>query len=418
MPLYRRIQLKECDRVWINVNLATFSPPLTDAYGSRYRCALGISNGKIACIENMSSVTATRLPYDVIDGHNGWMTPGLIDCHTHLVFGGHRAQEFEQRLKGVSYEKIAAEGGGILATARATRVRSKEQLIKATLPRLKALTREGVTTVEIKSGYGLSLKGEIKILEVARALTNLYPIKVIRTLLVASTLPPEYAGRSDDYIDMICHQLIPEVADRSLADFVDIHCEEGSFNLSQRELIFQAAIDCSLPTRCHAEQFSANGGASLAARMKASSCDHLQYITEQGVADMASSGAVAVLLPGSYYFLRSTNPPPVDLLRKYQVPMALATDTNPGTSPLASIRMMMNMGCILFQLTPAEALAGVTIEAAKALNIDNQYGSIAEGKVADLCLWDIEHPNELAYQLGHCPLQQRIIDGNIIDIKN
>ncbi|WP_153301358.1 imidazolonepropionase [Endozoicomonas arenosclerae] len=415
MTMHRVIQLKECDRVWINVNLATFDPALSDPYGSIHRCALGIHNGKIARIESMASVTATRLPFDVTDGHNGWLTPGLIDCHTHLIFGGHRAQEFELRLKGVPYEQIAAQGGGILATARATRVRSKEQLIKSALPRLKALTAEGVTLVEIKSGYGLNLVDEIKMLEVARELNNRHTVKVINTLLVASALPPEFAGRTDEYVDMICQKLIPEVAEKKLAAAVDIHCENAAFTMAHRARIFQSAIDHGLPTKCHTEQFSESGGASLAAHMNALSCDHLQHITEQSIADMAESGSIAVLLPGSYYFMRCQTPPPVERLRQYQIPIALATDTNPGTSPLASIRLMMNMGCIFFQLTPAEALAGVTINAARALGVSDQYGSLEEGKAADFCLWDIDHPNELAYQLGHCPLQQRIIDGQIVD---
>ncbi|WP_257280021.1 imidazolonepropionase [Endozoicomonas sp. ISHI1] len=418
MATCRMIPLKKCDQVWINVNLATFDPAMSDPYGSRHGCALGIHNGKIARIEPMSDVTATRLPYDVIDGHNGWLTPGLIDCHTHLIFGGHRAQEFELRLKGVPNEQIAAQGGGILATARATRVRSKEQLIKSALPRIKALTAEGVTLIEIKSGYGLNLADEIKMLEVAKELHNRHSVKIITTLLVASALPPEFAGRTDEYVDMICQQLIPELAERKLAEAVDVHCENIAFSMTHKARIFQSAIDHGLPTKCHTEQFNENGGASLAAHMNALSCDHLQYVSEQGIADMAKSGSIAVLLPGSYYFMRSQTAPPVELLRQYRVPIALATDTNPGTSPLASIRMMMNMGCIFFQLTPAEALAGVTINAARALGIADHYGSLEEDKVADFCLWDIDHPNELAYQLGHCPLQQRVIDGQITDIRD
>ncbi len=418
MAMHPMIQLKDCDRVWINVNLATFDPAVSDPYGLKHHCALGIHSGKIARIESMSEVTATRLPYDVIDGHNGWLTPGLIDCHTHLVFGGHRAQEFELRLKGVPYEQIAAQGGGILATARATRVRSKEQLIKSALPRIKALTTEGVTLIEIKSGYGLNLTDEIKMLEVAKELRNRHSVKIINTLLVANALPPEYAGRTDEYVDMICQQLIPELAEKKLAEAVDVNCENVAFTMTHRARIFQAAIDHGLPTKCHTEQFKENGGASLAAQMNALSCDHLQHISEQGIVDMAESGSIAVLLPGSYYFMRSQTVPPVELLRQYQVPIALATDTNPGTSPLASIRMMMNMGCIFFELTPAEALAGVTVNAARALGIADHYGSLEEDKVADFCLWDIDHPNELAYQLGHCPLRQRVVDGVISDVSD
>ncbi|MGI9275568.1 MAG: imidazolonepropionase [Endozoicomonas sp.] len=415
MTELRVTPLRECERAWINVNLATFDHDQPGSYGLRHQCAIGVRDGRIASIQPMSSITATRLPYDVIDGHNGWMTPGLIDCHSHLVFGGQRAQEFEQRLQGVPYESIAAMGGGILATVRATRVRSREQLLKAALPRLKALTSEGVTRIEIKSGYGLNLPDEIKMLETARGLEDVHPIQVSTTLLAAHALPPEFAGRPDDYINLICQQMIPEVADRKLADAVDVYCENIAFTRPQCEQVFLAAQAHNLPIKGHMEQLSFTGGASMAARMGALSCDHLEYIDEQGVADMARAGTIAVLLPGAFYFLREKQLPPINLFRQYGVPIALASDINPGTCPLASLRLMMNMGCVLFQLTPAEALAGTTREAARALGVDQDYGSITEGKVADLCLWDIDHPNELAYQLGHSPLQQRIIAGEAVN---
>ncbi|MRI34735.1 imidazolonepropionase [Endozoicomonas sp. OPT23] len=407
--------LKSCDQAWINVNLATFSSTTVDQYGSLRNHALGVKNGLIACITPMSSVTATQLPFNVIDGHNGWITPGLIDCHTHLVFGGHRAQEFELRLRGIPHQQLLHKGGGILATTRATRIRSQEQLIKSALPRIKALAQEGTTCIEVKSGYGLNLEDEIKMLKVAQSLPDHYPIKIMPTLFIANTIPPEYAGRISGYVDMICDELIPTVAHEKLASAIDIHCDCDAYSQQQRHRLFEAAIESGLMIKAHAEQQSCNGGASLASFHKAHSCDHLEYISEEGVEDMARAKAIAVLLPGTHYFMQSGQCPPVALFRKHQVPIAVASDTNPGTSPLASIRLMMNMSCIFFRLTPAEALAGTTINAAKALGIEDQYGSIDLGKNADLCLWEIDHPNELPYQLGHCPLKQRIISGRIID---
>lgn len=414
MPNTKMTDLKDCDQVWINVNLATLDPSLPDVYGVHTKCALGVKNGLIASIQPMSSVTATSLPYTVIDGHNGWLTPGLIDCHTHLVFGGNRANEFEQRQQGKTYQEIAMKGGGILSTVRATRVRSREQLIKSATPRLEALISEGVTTVEIKSGYGLNLSDEIKMLEVARELENQLPVRVKTTLLAAHALPPEYAGRANDYIDLVCNEIIPRVAEEGLADAVDVFCETVGFDLKQSERVFKAALDHNLAIKGHMEQLSLTHGTSLAASMGALSCDHLEYLDETGALALAEAGTVAVLLPGAFYYLQETRKPPVELLRRFKIPMAVATDVNPGSSPLASIRLMMNMSCILFQLKTAEAVAGTTREAARALGIDKEYGTIESGKVADLCLWEINHPNELPYELGHSPLRQRIIGGEIV----
>ena len=407
--------LKNCDQVWINVNLASFASTTIDQYGSLRNYALGVKNGLIACISPMSAITATQLPFNVIDGHNGWITPGLIDCHTHLVFGGHRAQEFELRLRGISQQQLLQKGGGILATTRATRIRSQEQLVKSALPRVKALAAEGTTCVEIKSGYGLNLEDEVKMLRVIQSLPQHYPINTIPTLLVANAVPPEWAGRIDEYVNLICEELIPVVKAEALASAIDIHCDCPSFNKAQLRHIYETAAEAGLTIRSHAEQHSSNGGASLASFYGALSCDHLEYIAEQSIKNMAIANAVAVLLPGSHYFMQSERCPPVELLRKYQIPIAVASDTNPGTSPLASIRLMMNMSCIFFGLTPAEALAGTTLNAAKALGIDDKVGSIMVGKKADLCLWEVDHPNELPYQLGHCPLKQRIMAGKIID---
>ena len=407
-------KLKDCDKAWINVNLATMCPDQMDPYGLLFKYALGVKDGHIACMEPMSQVTATRLPFEVIDAHLGWMTPGLIDCHTHLVYAGHRALEFEQRLKGASFDSIARHGGGIMSTVRATKVRSIEQLLKASSPRLMSLCNEGATMVEIKSGYGLSLADEIKILTVARKLETYNSAKITTTLLAAHVLPPEFAGRPDDYIEMVCSELIPEVALLKLADAVDVYCESVAFDIHQCMKVLKAAKQNNLPIKGHMEQRSYSGSASLASRMGAISCDHLEYIDEAGVADMAQAGTVAVLLPGSFYALQELQKPPIDLFRQYSVPMAIATDINPAISPLSSIRLMMNMACVLFRLTPAEALAGATREAAKALGKQNQMGIISEGRHANLCLWDINHPAELAYQIGPNPLKQRIIDGLII----
>ncbi|KEQ14373.1 imidazolonepropionase [Endozoicomonas montiporae] len=406
--------MKDCNRVWINVNLATFDPSLPDAYGIHTMCALGILDGRIACIQPMSSVTATSLPFDVIDGHNGWLTPGLIDCHTHLVFAGNRANEFEQRQQGKSYQEIARQGGGILSTVRATRVRSKEQLIKSSLPRLQALVSEGVTTIEIKSGYGLNLPDEIKMLEVARELGKRVPVRVKTTLLAAHALPPEFAGRPNDYIDLVCKEIIPAVAEQGLADAVDVFSETIGFDLEQSERVFRAALAHNLPIKGHTEQLSLTRSSSLAASLGALSCDHLEYLDEAGAINMAESGTVAVLLPGAFYYLRGNKKPPIELLRRFKVPMAVASDVNPGSSPMASIRLMMNMSCILFQLSAAEAVAGATREAAKALGMIEDIGTIEVGKIADLCLWDTMHPNELPYELGQSPLLQRIIGGEIV----
>ena len=414
MPNTQVSTLKDCNRVWINVNLATLAPHLPDAYGIHTKCALGVKDGHIAFIQPMSSVTATSLPFDVIDGHNGWLTPGLIDCHTHLVFGGNRANEFEQRQQGKSYQEIAMKGGGILSTVRATRVRSREQLVKSAVPRLEALVSEGVTTVEIKSGYGLNLPDEIKMLEVARELETKVPVRVKTTLLAAHALPPEYAGRSNDYIDLVCNEIIPKVAEEGLADAVDVFCETVGFDLKQCERVFRTALEHNLAIKGHTEQLSLSHGSALAASMGALSCDHLEYLDETGALALAEAGTVAVLLPGAFYYLKETQKPPVELLRRFKIPMAVSTDVNPGSSPLASIRLMMNMSCILFQLSAAEAVAGTTREAARALGIDNEYGTIEPGKVADLCLWDVYHPNELPYELGHSPLKQRIIGGEIV----
>ncbi|TNF08357.1 MAG: imidazolonepropionase [Pseudomonadales bacterium] len=345
-------------------------------------------------------------------GLGGVMTPGLVDCHTHLVYAGDRAGEFEQRLEGVSYAEIAKAGGGILSTVRATREASEEALLAASLPRLDALLADGVTTVEIKSGYGLTLSDELKMLRVARRLGELRPVRVTTTLLGAHALPPEYAGRADDYVSLVCDEMIPAAAGEGLADAVDVFCEGIGFSPAQCERIYQAAQAHGLAIKAHAEQLSNLGGSALAARYGALSADHIEYLDEAGVRAMAEAGTVAVLLPGAFHVLRETQLPPIDLLRQYQVPMAVASDANPGTSPICMPSLMANLACTLFRLTPREALAGMTAHAARALGLP-ELGRIAVGAAADLCLWDIQHPAELAYAVQSGRLRQRIFNGVI-----
>jgi imidazolonepropionase len=345
-------------------------------------------------------------------GRGGVMTPGLVDCHTHLVYAGDRAGEFEQRLEGVSYEEIARAGGGILSSVRATRAASEDELIAASLARLDALLADGVTTVEIKSGYGLTLADELKMLRVARRLGELRPVRVMTTLLGAHALLPEYAGRADDYVRLVCEQMIPAAASESLADAVDVFCEGIGFSPAQCERIFQAAQEHGLAIKAHAEQLSNLGGSALAARYSALSSDHIEYLDEAGVRAMAEAGTVAVLLPGAFQVLRETQLPPIELLRQYKVPMAVASDANPGTSPICLPTLMAHLACTLFRLTPREALAGMTAHAANALGLP-ELGRIAVGAPADLCLWDIRQPAELAYAVQAGRLRQRIFCGEI-----
>ncbi|AET91534.1 imidazolonepropionase [Burkholderia sp. YI23] len=347
-----------------------------------------------------------------VDLDGAWVTPGLIDCHTHLVFGGDRSGEFEERLEGVSYAEIAARGGGIASTVRATREASEDALFDAAKARALGLVREGVTALEVKSGYGLDLANERKMLAVARRLGQALPLTVRATCLAAHALPPEYANRADDYIAYVCDDMLPALVAEGLVDAVDAFCEHIAFSPQQVERVFQCARDLGVPVKLHAEQLSSLHGASLAARYRALSADHLEYMTEDDAVAMAQAGTVAVLLPGAFYMLRETQLPPVDALRRHRVPIALASDLNPGTSPALSLRMMLNMGCTLFRLTPEEALAGVTIHAAQALGLQATHGSLEAGKAADFVAWKIGRPAELSYWVGGA-LENRVVRAGV-----
>ncbi|OEE65705.1 imidazolonepropionase [Enterovibrio norvegicus FF-33] len=369
-------------------------------------------NMMIAVENGVISALGSSLPSDGfthVSLENRLVTPGLIDCHTHLVFAGNRANEFEQRLNGVSYQDIAAQGGGILATVNATRKASLESLIELALPRAKALISDGVTTVEIKSGYGLTVNDELKMLRAAKMVGREANIHVTTTLLGAHALPPEFAGRGNDYIDLVCNEMIPAAAEDNLADAVDVFCEGIGFSKIQMQRVFEAALSHGLKIKGHTEQLSNLGGSALAAQMGARSVDHIEYIDLSGVEALAANNTVATLLPGAFYFLRETQKPPIDLLRKNHVPMAIATDFNPGTSPFASLTLMMNMASTFFGLTPKETLYGVTKHAAQALGLNK--GQLAIGSDADFAVWDLSEPAELSYQIGVTGLHARYLNG-------
>ena len=381
-----------------------------------------MAQGKYSIIEDAAMVTAgsliewigprSQVPTadyaQVHDLQGAWVTPGLIDCHTHTVFGGNRSGEFEQRLEGVSYAEIAAKGGGIASTVRATRAASEDELFASAHKRLRSLLRDGVTTVEIKSGYGLDLANERKMLRVARRLGEALPVSVRATCLAAHALPPEYKDRADDYIEHICTDMLPALAAEGLVDAVDAFCEYLAFSTEQVERVFKVAQQLGLPVKLHAEQLSSLHGSSLAARYQALSADHLEFMTEEDAIAMAASGTVAVLLPGAFYFLRETQLPPMEALRKHGVKIAIASDLNPGTSPALSVRLMLNMACTLFRMTPEEALAGATQHAATALGMGATHGSLEVGKVADFVAWQIDRPADLAYWLGG-ELDKRVV---------
>ena len=412
------------DAIWVNGRLATMAaaglgdgPGGRAPYGAVEDGALAAEGGAIAWVGRRADLpgapeTLARRVHD-LDGR--WLTPGLIDCHTHLVYGGDRAAEFELRLEGASYADIAKAGGGIVSTVTATRAAGEDALSRAARRRLEALIAEGVTTVEIKSGYGLDLDNELKQLRVARALGEALPLTVKTTFLGAHALPPEFAGRAEAYIDAVV-AMMPEVKASGLADAVDAFCENIAFSPEQTARVFEAARRQDLAVKLHADQLSDLGGAGLAARFGALSADHLEYASDDGIQAMAEAGTVAVLLPGAFYVLRETKAPPVGSLRRFGVPIALATDCNPGSAPVSSLMLMLNMGCILFGLTPEEALAGVTRHAARALGLGRTHGTLEVGKSADLAVWEIERPAELAYRVGFNPLAYSVKDGVMRDL--
>lgn len=404
--------MKQYDAIWINAFLMTCEPQ------NRWinPGAIAVKDRKIAWLGNMQELGASpeELAQKVYDAKGAVLTPSLIDCHTHVIYAGNRAHEFEFRLKGVSYEEIASQGGGIQATVMATRAASEEELLNQTLPRVKAFLANGVSTFEVKSGYGLDLANELKMLKVAKQLEALLPVTIRKTFLGAHTVPLEYLGRLDDYIEAVCTEMIPTVGQEKLAGAVDVFCERIAFDLAQTERVFKTAKKFNLAIKCHSEQLSNIGSAQLAAKYGAISVDHLEHLSEAGVAALANAGSVAVLLPGAYYCLRETKIPPIDSLRKNHVPMALATDCNPGTSPVLSILLILNMACTLFRLTVDEAFQGVTLHAAKALGLQDSHGSLQVGKVADFAIWDVGHPTDLIYYLGGQPLKTLIKAGEVI----
>ena len=399
------------DFLYTNINIATMTDK-TNSYGAIEQGALAIAAGKIAWLGKASDLpTFDNNTVEVIDGHNQWITPGLIDCHTHIVYGGNRANEFEMRLEGASYEEIANNGGGIVSTVNATRAASEEELFNSALKRLTAMQQQGLTTVEIKSGYGLDIDTEIKMLNVATQLSQHLPITVKRTFLGAHALPTEFKNNANGYIDLVVNEMLPLISEQQLVDSVDVFCEGIGFNLAQTERVFKAAKEHKLPIKVHAEQLSDLGASELAAQYGALSSEHLEFLSEKGIKAMAEANMTAVLLPGAFYFLRETKLPPIKELRKSNVAMAIATDANPGSSPIHSIQLMLNMACTLFRLTPVEALAGVTCNAAKALGIETHAGMLKVGFDADLALWDISQPAELCYQFGVNPLKTLIKQG-------
>ncbi|MGL5128343.1 MAG: imidazolonepropionase [Aeromonas popoffii] len=402
-------ELLNCERVWLNVTPATLRPDLAD-YGLLEPHALGVHEGKIHALVPMQDLKGPY-PAHWQDMKGKLVTPGLIDCHTHLIFAGSRAEEFELRQKGVPYAEIARKGGGILSTVRATRAASEEQLFTLAAARIRSLIREGVTTVEIKSGYGLTLDDELKMLRVARRLGEALPIRVKTTLLAAHAVPPEYRDDPDSWVETICQEIIPAAAEAGLADAVDVFCEHIGFSLAQTEQVYLAADQYGLAVKGHMEQLSNLGGSALAANFGALSVDHLEHLDQEGIQALAHRGVVATLLPTAFYFLKETKLPPVAALRKAHVPMAVSSDINPGTAPIVSLRMAMNMACTLFGLTPVEAMVGVTRNAARALGEQDRLGQLRVGMLADFLVWNCAHPAELSYLIGVDQLVSRIVNG-------
>ena len=402
---------QHCNVLIKNVRLASMQE-IASPYGIIERASVELADGKISGIfqQNQTPPDATQ----IVDAQGQWLLPGFIDCHTHLVYGGSRANEFEQRLLGVSYAEIAKQGGGIRSTVQATRAASHQQLLQSAIARAQRLAEEGITCIEIKSGYGLDLDTEVKMLKVAKELEQHVDLSVVSTYLGAHALPPEFQSKADDYIDFVCNKIMPQIAQQGLASAVDVFCEGIGFSPEQCQKVFVAAKQHGLSIKAHVEQLSDLKGALLAAEFNALSVDHIEYLAEQDVAALKTAGTVAVLLPGAFYYLHESQKPPIAALREHKVPMAVATDLNPGTSPMASLLTAMNMACVLFGLTPEEALRGATCHAARALNLAKSKGQIQVGFDADLCLWDIQHPVELVYGLNQHRPSKKWLAGRLL----
>ena len=400
-------------RVWTCAHVATMSEAIAAPYGAIDDAAIVVEGESIVWVGTRAALPSAYSGARECAAPGDWITPGLIDCHTHLVYGGDRAAEFEMRLEGATYAELAAAGGGIVSTVSATRAASEQQLVTGASARLRALAVEGVTTVEIKSGYGLDDSTERKMLRAARLAAQQVGVDVCATYLGAHAIPPEFAGRADAFIDFICEVALPRAVSEGLVDAVDAFCEHIAFDTVQTERVFTAASALNKPVKLHAEQLSNMGGAALAAKYKALSADHLEFVCADGLAAMAAAGTVAVVLPGAFYFLRETQLPPIEQMRALEIPIAIASDSNPGSSPVGSLLLMLNMACTLFRLTPEEALLGVTRNAAKALGRAEQLGSIEAGKRADFAIWDVRRPAELAYRIGHNPCVQVVRRGQV-----
>ena len=398
--------------IWRGARIATMDSTLTQDYGLLEGHDLLVKDREIVALLPEGSY---ELPQDALvhDLEGLLLTPGLIDCHTHLVFGGNRAKEWEMRQNGVPYSEIAAQGGGINSTVRETRHADFNSLYDRALPRMIALAADGVTTLESKTGYGLNLEDERKQLAVSKKLGESYPIEIVPTLLSAHAIPPEYAGKGDAYIDLVCQEILPRLWQEEGFEAVDVFCESVGFTLAQTQKVFEAAKSLDIPVKGHMEQMSNLGGSELIAQYEGLSVDHVEFLDEAAIKAISQSGTVATLLPLAYYFLRETQKPPIELLRKYNVPMAVSTDYNPGTSPFTSLRLAMNAACVLFGLTPQEVMAGVTVNAAKALNRQMTHGQIKAGFVANFVAWDVVDPVEIFYEVGYNPLVYRVFEGKV-----
>lgn len=404
---------QSADGVWHNLRPAPGLWAADVAVPEGQPACVVVQQGQMAWVGTEAQLPAAYQALPRHDARGALATPGLVDCHTHLVYGGQRATEFAMRLAGATYEEVAKAGGGIVSSVKATRAASEDELFAQAVPRLQALLAEGVCAIEIKSGYGLALEHERKQLRVARRLGEAFGVTVRTTFLGAHALPPEYAGRSQAYVDLVCNEMLPVLAAEGLVDAVDVFCERIAFTLAETEQVFQAAQKLGIPVKLHAEQLSDMGGSALAARYGALSCDHIEHLSADGVAAMKAAGTVAVLLPGAYYTLRDTHLPPIAQLREAGVPMAVSTDHNPGTSPALSLLLMANMACTLFRLTVPEALAGITTHAARALGLQDSHGLIASGRPANFVLWPVGEAAELAYWFGHKPACTIVRQGRI-----